>query len=302
MTIPVVAPFKLAFTVWALRRRKTNIVDQWEQNAYSRIIVLENQPVKIAVMQKGTIDAPHLDLTLLSPQKIDVLLQKKISLLAQKMLGLTIDLHPFYRLAAANELLGKLVQNFSGVKPPCFPNLFEALINAISCQQLTLDTGILIMNRLVKKYGVQFETNGAILYAFPRPEDLESASNADIKDLGYSTQKARAIRELAHTFLGHNSDLSHLSQMKNEEVINFLKTLRGIGRWSAEYVLLRGLGRLDVFPGDDMGAKNNLERLFRLTKKPDYEEIKKLTSPWHPYEGLVYFHLLLDKLRSRGLI
>ncbi|MEN6623164.1 MAG: hypothetical protein ABFD50_16655 [Smithella sp.] len=131
---------------------------------------------------------------------------------------------------------------------------------------------------------------------------LKEASEADLKDLGYSTQKARAIRELSQTFLGRSIDVSRLGQMRNEEVINHLKTLRGIGRWSAEYVLLRGLGRLDGFPGDHAGAKNNLGRLFHLAKTPDHDEIKKLTLPWHPYEGFIYFHLLLDKLRGKGLV
>ncbi len=301
MTIPVVAPFNLAFTVWALRRRKTNIVDQWEQDTYSRVIVFENQSMKITVVQKGTIETPGLHVTLSSPQKIGILTRKEISMLLQKMLGLSINLHPFYKIAEANEHLMKLVKEFLGVKPPCFPNLFEALINAVSCQQLTLDTGILLMNRLVKKYGIKFDDQGTILYSFPRPEDLESASEADIKDLGYSTQKARAIRGLAQTFLRHYPDPAGFDQMSNGQIIDYLKTFRGIGRWSAEYVLLRGLRRLDVFPGDDVGAKNNLQRLFNLSEKPGYEEIKRLISPWHPYAGLVYFHLLLEKLRIRGL-
>ena len=67
-------------------------------------------------------------------------------------------------------------------------------------------------------------------------------------------------------------------------------------------MLLRGLGRLDTFPGDDIGAQNNLQRLFRLADKPTYDHIRQLTSPWHPYEGVVYFHLLLDKLRANGAL
>jgi DNA-3-methyladenine glycosylase II len=97
-------------------------------------------------------------------------------------------------------------------------------------------------------------------------------------------------------------DFSCLERMKNEEVANYLSTVRGIGRWSTEYVLLRGLGRLDTFPGDDIGAQNNLKRLFNLDNKPDYEQIKRLTSRWQPYQGLVYFHLLLDRLQAKGII
>lgn len=90
--------------------------------------------------------------------------------------------------------------------------------------------------------------------------------------------------------------------MANEEIVRHLTKLRGIGRWSAEYALLRGLGRLDIFPGDDVGARNNLQKLLHLQNKPDYEGMSKLTSQWHPYEGLVYFHLLLEKLRQKGFI
>jgi DNA-3-methyladenine glycosylase II len=65
--------------------------------------------------------------------------------------------------------------------------------------------------------------------------------------------------------------------MSNEQIVEQLSSIRGIGRWSAEYALLRGFGRIDTFPGDDIGAQNNLERLFHLDKKPDYAEVKKLT-------------------------
>ena len=89
--------------------------------------------------------------------------------------------------------------------------------------------------------------------------------------------------------------------MTNEEIIIFLSNLRGIGRWSSEYVLLRGFGRLDVFPGDDVGAKKNLKQLLELEKLPSYEEIKLLTYKWQPYSGLVYFHLLLEKLQNKNM-
>jgi DNA-3-methyladenine glycosylase II len=120
--------------------------------------------------------------------------------------------------------------------------------------------------------------------------------------LGFSHQKARAIRELAADVVADRLDLAGLDGMTNREAVDYLSTIRGIGRWSAEYVLLRGLGRLDTFPGDDVGAQNNLQRLFHLVDKPNYEQIRDLTSPWHPYEGLVYFHLLLEKLQTKGVL
>jgi len=302
LNVPVVKPFRLDFTVWVLRRQKTNIVDQWDEKQYSRVLVLDNQPVRMRIVQEGTNRATNLGLILSSQKGISLSRQKAALRIVRKMLGLTVDLQSFYNLSAGNEYLRELVKVFIGVKPPCFPSLFEALVNSISCQQLTLEVGILMMNRLTKRFGIAFELEGGRQYAFPRPEELENASEADIKDLGYSVQKARAIKELAQTILQHNTDITRLEKMNNEQIVQCLTTLRGVGRWSAQYALLRGLGRLDVFPGDDAGARNNLQRLFQLNKKPGYEEINKLTSQWHPYEGLVYFHLLLEKLHRKGII
>ncbi|MEO8687895.1 MAG: hypothetical protein ABI611_06715 [Solirubrobacteraceae bacterium] len=79
-------------------------------------------------------------------------------------------------------------------------------------------------------------------------------------------------------------------------------SLRGIGRWTAEYVLLRGLGRLHVFPGDDVGAHNKLRRLFDIDMALDHASVQQLVARWHPYAGVVYFHLLLDSLSQAGLI
>ena len=117
---------------------------------------------------------------------------------------------------------------------------------------------------------------------------------------GFSRQKAKAIKECAATLVNTRADLENLEKMPDSEAADYLSGFRGIGRWSSEYVLLRGLGRLNVLPGDDIGAKNNLTAMFHLAQKPDYNRIKELTSAWSPYQGMVYFHLLLDKLYLRG--
>jgi DNA-3-methyladenine glycosylase II len=72
-----------------------------------------------------------------------------------------------------------------------------------------------------------------------------------------------------------------------------LCTLRGVGRWTAEYVLLRGLGRLHVFPGDDVGARNNLQRWLGILEPLDYDGVQRVLARWQPFQGLVYLHLLL---------
>jgi len=81
-----------------------------------------------------------------------------------------------------------------------------------------------------------------------------------------------------------------------------LMAFRGVGRWSAEYVMLRGLGRLHVFPGDDVGAQKSLARWLGRSAPLDYGGVRKAVAPWQPDAGLVYFHLLLDGLSNAGVL
>lgn len=302
LLLQVTPPFRLDFTVWALRRRQKNLMDRWDGNQYRRIVVLNNEPIELNVTQTVGTTGPKLVLALQANQEITAPVRKQVKSLVKRMFGLEIDLHPFYALASKNTILESLVAEFAGVRPPRFPTVFEALVNAIACQQVTLDLGILLLNRLSERFGPVFVEAGTMVHAFPRPVDLAQASEQAIKKLGFSTQKARAIKELAVKIGDNEIDQSALEKMTNTEAFDLLVNLRGIWRWSAEYVLLRGLGRLDVFPGDDVGAQNNLQRLWQLDAKPNYQEIKKLTAQWNPYQGLVYFHLLLEKLKLKGVL
>ena len=300
MTLSTASPFRLDLTSWALRRREKNAVDRWDGSRYTRVIAVDSSPVRLTVTQETTGAEPVLIVSL-HPGAGDQL-REDTGLLVQKILGLTVDLQPFYVLARDNELLRPLVEQFSGVRPPRFPSVFEALVNSIACQQVTLDLGILLLNRLSERFGPAVNDHGTVQHGFPGPADLAEATEEALRQLGFSHQKARAIRELAADVVADRPDLASLDSMTNREAVDYLSTIRGIGRWSAEYVLLRGLGRLDTFPGDDVGAQNNLQRLFHLVDKPNYEQIRDLTSPWHPYEGLVYFHLLLEKLQTKGVL
>ena len=95
-------------------------------------------------------------------------------------------------------------------------------------------------------------------------------------------------------------DLKALDTMDDGQAVKFLMALRGIGRWSAEYVLLRGLGRWQIFPGDDVGARKRLQAWLALPEPLDYQAIGRLLAGWRPFGGLIYLHLLLSGLAEAG--
>src|SRR5581483_11175823 len=119
---------------------------------------------------------------------------------------------------------------------------------------------------------------------------------------GFSRQKVRALLTLARGIERGDIDLETLSGKDDATVCANLQSLRGVGRWSAEYVMLRGLGRLHVFPGDDVGAQKRLARWLGRSAPLDYAGVRKAVAPWRPYAGLVYFHLLLDGLSNAGVL
>jgi DNA-3-methyladenine glycosylase II len=205
LTLAAVPPFRLDFTVWALRRREKNTVDRWDGIRYTRTLAYGNNTIKMTATQGGTKTEPLLLIALESNAELTLGIQQGVKLLVQKVLGLAVDLRSFYVLAESSEVLAPLVKRFRGVKPPRFPTLFEALINAIACQQVSLEAAIQILSRFCEHFGRQFDDRKSISHGFPRPDDLRNVSEEDIKQVGFSRQKARSIKELAINLVSSNT-------------------------------------------------------------------------------------------------
>ncbi|HET7059056.1 MAG TPA: AlkA N-terminal domain-containing protein, partial [Nitrospiraceae bacterium] len=232
-----VPPFRLDLTVWTLRRRPINAVDVWDGKTYRRGLVFDNRPVEIAVTQTGS----TLEVTVTGARLVSSSMTSAVTMVLQRMLGTDVDLKEFYDFASQDPKLNQLVHRFRGAKPPRFPSIFEALVNGISCQQLSLTVGITLLNRLAKYCGL---AAGSSIYCFPRPEDLVKMTPAEFRRLGYSGNKSRALLELSHTILDGRLNLETLVERDDQEITRVLLELRGIGRWTAEYALLRGVGKI----------------------------------------------------------
>jgi DNA-3-methyladenine glycosylase II len=293
-------PFRLDLTAWALRRRPHNAVDRWDTATYERVVSLDGAPVALSVTQVAGPDAPRLSIVL-AGGRIDQPAEALARSALDRLLGLNVDLSPFAAMAAPDPLLGPLAARLRGLKPPRFPTVFEALVNGVACQQLSLDVGIHLLNRVAADRGRSVSAGPAGPRAFPDPEDLASLQPDGLKRHGFSSAKARTIIETAQAVVAGVLDLEALQELEDGAAIERLTSLRGIGRWTAEYVLLRGLGRLHVFPGDDVGAHNKLRQLFAIDTPLDHEAVGRLVARWQPYAGVVYFHLLLDSLSRAGL-
>lgn len=258
-TVHPAPPFRLDLTVWALRRRPGNVIDRWDGTSYRRALVVTGVPTAISVAAAAGPEHPHL-VVAAERGAAGRAVMDDVRVNIERLLGVDLDLSDFYRMAADDTVVGPLVARFRGLRPPRFPTLFEGLLNAVACQQLSLESGLSLLNRLAVSHGGEASIDGTSINALPEPHDLAPLAPQTLRSLGFSLRKAATIISLSRAVVSGQLDLDGLASIPDDEVVSRLTDLRGIGRWSAEYVMLRGLGRLHIFPGDDVGARKNLAR------------------------------------------
>ncbi|HXU23195.1 MAG TPA: hypothetical protein VN697_04115 [Tepidiformaceae bacterium] len=297
LTLKPPPPFRLDLTVWVLRRVPINAMDSWDGRTYRRVIWIDGTAEPLEVVQIGPPEQPVLRVS--AGSRASAKNRAAVMAFLDRVLGLHLDVAPFYHLALQDKRLDSLVRPYIGFRPPRLPSVFEALLNGVACQQLSLHVGIHLLNRLCASYG---RNSGGAHHAFPLPEDLANAPPEDLKRLGFSGAKAKTIVGASRAIASGKLNLESLSRLDDASAFAQLQELHGVGRWTAQYVLLRGLGRLDVFPGDDVGGQNKLQRWLRLKERPDHDRVNRIIRHWSPYRGLLYFHLLLDELSRRGLL
>ena len=294
-------PFRLDLTVWALRRRAHNVVDRFEDGIWRRALVIGNSPVAIAVRQTRSGERPEIEVLISAsrPQAV----KAEVAAIVTRMLGLDRDLSDFYRLARGDAHLRELADHLRGMKPVRYATVFEAFANAVACQLVSLSAGMHVLNRLTEAFGIVGEVNNAAasMRSFP-PAAAIAHSNPDaLRALGLSRQKGEYLIGLAQLAIDpKDRDFASIGQLDDDDAIARLSKIRGVGRWTAEYVMLRGFGRINIFPGDDVGGRNKLFEWLGMGDTPTYDSVGRMLERWHPYGGLIYLHLIVNAVADAG--
>ena len=204
---------------------------------------------------------------------------------------LDAPLGEFYHLADKNRFFRPIIKNLYGVKPLRPSSLYEMAVIAITEQQLSLPVAVKMRSRLVEALGRKMTFEGKKYRAFPTAEAVARCEVSDLRALSFSTRKAEYLIALSEKVASKNFDLEGLRDRPNEEAIAALTSLRGFGRWSAEYILSRGLGRSEVFPADDLGIQTLVGRYLGPGRRITAEECQKIMEPWGNYKRWVVFYL-----------
>ena len=291
--LPVVPPYRLDLTVSVLRRLSSNVVDLLTpEGMYVRALSGFAQPVIVRARQVTRRRA--LSVTIEGNARND----PAVLALVGQMLGVDRDVRQFYRAAKRIPWLAPLVERMRGVKPPRYPTLWEACANAIVFQQLSIRAASAIMHRLTVAAGqcVQAEGVPVPLYLFPTAERFQHESDERLRTFGLSANKSATLRRVAEALESGALDAVTLEQCTSADAAAMLCRIKGIGPWTATIILLRGLGRLDVFPGNDTSVASNVA-LVAGSAPPD---VQRVLDALGPQRGMLYFHLLLARLEARG--
>jgi 3-methyladenine DNA glycosylase/8-oxoguanine DNA glycosylase len=296
--LTVRAPFHLEATVRVLQRRPTNRIDVWESNHYLRVFTTAGGLVLVEVENRGTVDDPDVRLHIRSGNP-SAAARLELVQTVRKMLGLDVDPAALQHRVEGEGRLRTMALALRGMRPPRFANLFEAFANVIPFQQLSLDAGVAIVSRLVERFGKHIELDGRRFYAFPTSRAVASARLAALLRCGLSRAKAQSLRHVAKAIESGDLTAGEIAGMSTTDALARLTELPGIGAWSAAVVLLRGFGRLNVFPPGDVGAARGLSALLRLRSRTS---LGRIIDRFGKYQGYLYFFGLGGDLLEKRLI
>jgi DNA-3-methyladenine glycosylase II len=157
---------------------------------------------------------------------------------------------------------------------------FTALTHAIISQQLSTKAAATIARRF-----------DALFDGRPTPAAVAQLSDDQLRAVGLSSQKIRYMRDLAAKVADGSVPLNHVNDLSDEDVIQSLTQVKGIGRWTAEMFLMFRLHRPDVLPVDDLGILKAVQRAYGLRKMPKPERLTKIGEPWRPYRSVACWYL-----------
>ena len=286
--LPVREPYRLDLTADALRRLAANVVDVVrEDGAYRRVLSDDtgSNLVEVRRLREGA-----LQLRVAGSQP------ERWTATVGSMLGIEAGLSEWDRRVKPFPWLTRLTERLRGMHPPRYPSLWEAMAHAIVFQQISIHAASSIMRRTVQALCAPYEPHGDAIHPFFTPSSVLFASDETLRAVGLSANKVDHLRSAAAAVEDGGVTEELLAGLSSEEAAAKLVAIPGIGPWSAAVVLLRGMGRLDVFPLKDSGVARSLRE---LSGDPELDPAALLEA-LGPVKGFLYFHLLLGRMRNLG--
>ena len=264
--------------------------DTMEDGVYRRLIDLDDKLVLASVRSIGTLEAPELALELqgpeLSPDDVESATDR-----VSWLLGVDQGLAPFYELGRADQAMAGLVEQFYGLHLPHTASVFEALVLAVLGQQISTNVARIIRTLLIETFGPSAEFDGETYYAFPRPASIWASSPAELHTMKLTQRKSEYVHGLAGSALDPEMGLECLEELTDREIVEKLVALRGVGMWTAQWALIRAVGRPDALPLGDLALRRVVSHLFMDGEDVNDAKVEEIAQRWSPYRTYATVYL-----------
>jgi DNA-3-methyladenine glycosylase II len=250
--------------------------------AFTRALSIEGQIVAFQLTSTGSVEEPELQYKLLSEQPLgDDALHVVLERIAL-YLSLDDDLEPFYRIGREDALFAPVVERLYGYHQVKFMSPFEAGCWAVLTQRNAMSDARKMRAVLVKRYGGSIEVEGTLHWAFPEPTQLAVANPSDLGAIADNERKGNYMQALARAFDGVSEEF--LLSAPYTEVEAWLRGIKGVGEWSAAFILLRGLGRTERVPMEKRTLAA-ISRVYGGGKGLSEGEAKELAEGYGAWQG-----------------
>ena len=265
--LPLPDPYDFELSTERFRAFGPDIANLWYEGGVHRVVGGREIRIEAA---PGGVDVEPLD--------------DETEPVARAIVGADFELDPFYAWAEGDEVLRELVPRLAGLRPPLAPDPYEALVSAISAQQVSLFAAFAIRNRMVERFGVR----GVHAYEFPTRERMAQANEQELTELGFSRRKAEYVLGVARS----DVDFGALHTLSDDEVKTTLTSIRGLGEWTADWFLARHLARPRAWPAGDLGLVKALSAFYFGGRKLSIAEVREAGARFNPFQNLTAHYLL----------
>ena len=284
LDVPLEGPLDVAGSLEVLRRWGDDLLDRWDGVELRRVLPAAGGPVAVALRPAGTAAAPRLVGAA----------ERAVEGVEAAVAATFLPGSPAWpALVAADPALARAEAAASGVRSLRYPDPLRALLRAVTAQQVNLTFATTLRRRLAEGYGVEHRVGEGVVRALD-VERLAEAEVTDLRALQLSTAKATAVVGLAAASLRGALAVERFAGMTDAEVVADLTAHRGIGRWTADWFLVRVLARPVVVAGD-LGVRKAVGAAYFEGRLPSEAEVREATAHWGEAAGVAQ-QVLLEAL------
>jgi DNA-3-methyladenine glycosylase II len=283
LTVPLPGPLDPSISLELFRRHGDDLLDRWDGESLIRTLPRRNSIVPFVCTFGGTRDEPVVHATIETATDAE-------SVRAAVLSTFVAAPADFFDICSRDSVLVELDARFPGLRPVRSFDLLSALVRAISAQQVNLRWATTTRRRLAETFGRKHNVGEHIVYSLDATR-LAAAAVTEIRDLQFTTRKSEYIISTAEAACRGFLDAEVLAQLPDDDVIARLTSLRGIGYWTAEWILARFLGRPRVVAGD-LGVRKAVGRAYLSQPLPSEQAVRQATLHWGAAAGVAQALLL----------